>query len=318
MPAPSHASSLRPPITFFIVAALLAGGAIATSLVPVDRAASFSAVLEMWGDVMRDADAVPLQMVRVQDETEMEFGKTLAAGVLPENAPLSTETSYVIQVGNAVARGVKRGRIVYHFRVIDSPQVNAFALPGGYIFVYRGLLQTLRDESQLAAILGHEIAHVDQRHCVERFQYELKLKEMRLPNVAGALADAVRRVGATSYAPYQELEADAEGQLLAAQAGYDPAGGSNAMATIMERVEPQSTARAPRSAIGEAAGAAAQGLSDFFRSHPRTDERMRRLRQVEQAYIASHKGRSYCRGVKNLAERTTCGFSPFDGEMVIY
>ncbi len=313
---------MRPPLTFFIVAALLAAGAVATSRAPVDRAVSFSAVLEMWGDVVRDVDAVPLQMVRVQDETEMEFGASLAARVLPERAALSTETRYVIQVGNAVARGVKRSRIIYRFRVIDSPQVNAFALPGGYIFVHRGLLDTLRDESQLAAILGHEIAHVDQRHCVERFQYELKLKEMRLPNEAGALADAARRVSAISYTPSQEYEADTEGQLLAAQASYDPAGGSNAMATIIERLEPTVAVRAPGSVpgsmVGEAAGAAGRGLSDFFRSHPRTDERLRRMRQVEQRYIASHKGRSYCRGAKNLADRAPCGFSQFDGEMVTY
>lgn len=309
---------MRPPLAFFPIAALLLGGLVATSMVPVDRAASFSAVLEMWGDVMRDLDAVPLQTARVRDETEMEFGKTLADGILPENAPLSIETRYVIQVGNAIARGAKRRNIVYHFRVIDSPQVNAFALPGGYIFVHRGLLETLRDESQLAAILGHEVAHVDQRHCVERFQYELKLKELQLPKGAGALTDAVRRVGSIAYAPYQEYEADAEGQLLAAQANYDPAGGSNAMAAIMERLEPASSARAPGSVVGEAAGAAAQSLNDFFRSHPRTDERMRRLRKLETDFIAAHKGRSFCRGAKNLAERSACGFSPIDGEMVTY
>ena len=62
-----------PRLPFFLVAALLAGGLVATSLAPVDRAASFSAVLEMWGDVIRDVDAVPLQMVRVQEETELNL-----------------------------------------------------------------------------------------------------------------------------------------------------------------------------------------------------------------------------------------------------
>jgi predicted Zn-dependent protease len=309
---------MRPPIAFFIVAGLLLAGAMATSLAPVDRAASFGAVLEMWGDILRDVDAVPLQMARIQEETEMEFGEALAARIVSPHGPVSTDTSYVIQVGNALARGAKRTRIVYHFRVIDSPQINAFALPGGYIFVYSGLLKAVRDESQLAAILGHEIAHVDQRHCVERFQYELKLKELRLPNEAGVLADAARRVGSIAYAPYQEYEADAEGQLLAAGAGYDPAGGSNAMAAFIELLEPAGGLRTPGSPVGEAAGATVQGLSDFFRSHPRTDERMRRLRDVERAYVAGHQGQSYCRGAKNLAERVSCGFSPFDGEMVTY
>ncbi len=293
-------------------------GAVGASLSPVDRAASFGSVLEMWGDILRDVDAVPLQMVRVQEDTEMEFGAQLAERMQPAGASLSRENAYVIQVGNAVARGVKRQRIIYRFRVIDSPQVNAFALPGGYIFVYSGLLKALRDESQLAAILGHEVAHVDLRHCVERFQYELKMKELKLPEGAGALADAMRRVGAVAYAPYQEYEADAQGQWLAAEAGYDPTGGSNAMAALMELLEPGGGVRQPRSPLGEATGAAVQGLSDFFRSHPRTDERARRLREVEQAYIAAHRGREYCRGAKNLADRVSCGFTRFDGEMVRY
>ncbi|MBY0502923.1 MAG: M48 family metallopeptidase [Bryobacteraceae bacterium] len=309
---------MRPPFAFFLIASLLLAGLIATSLAPVDRAASFSAVLEMWGDVLRDVDAVPLQMVRVQEETEMEFGAALAASLVPANAPLSPDTRYLIQVGNDVARHVKRTRIIYHFRVIDSSEVNAFALPGGYVFVHRGLLAALRDESQLAAILGHEIAHIDQRHCVERFQYELKLKELRLPEGGGALTDAVRRVGSISYAPYQEYEADTEGQLLAARAGYDPAGGSNALAAIIEKLEPAVVARAPGSPVSEAATATAQGLSDIFRTHPRTDERMRRLRQVEQAYIAAHPKEFFCRGAKNLAERATCRFAPQEGEMVAY
>lgn len=309
---------MRPPMMFFVVAGLLVAGAVATSLAPVDRAASFGAVLEMWGDVIRDVDAVPLQMARIQDETEMEFGDALAARMFSPQTPLSADTAYVVQVGNAVARGVKRPKIVYHFRVIDSPQVNAFALPGGHVFVYSGLLKVLRDESQLAAILGHEIAHVDLRHCVERFQYELKMKELRLPGEGGALADAVRRAGSIAYAPYQEYEADAQGQLLAAQAGYDPAGGSNAMAALIEALEPTFTARTAGSPVGEAAGAAVQGLSDFFRSHPRSDERMRRLREVERSYVAAHNGGRYCRGAKNLADRVSCVFSEFDGEMVTY
>ncbi len=309
---------MRPPLTFYLVGGLLVAGAAIASLAPIDRAASFNAVLEMWGDLLRDADSLPRHMVRVAAETEMEFGRTLADRIQPQKAVLSADTAYVISVGNEIVRHARRREIVYHFRVIESPQVNAFALPGGYIFVHAGLLRTLRDESQLAAILGHEVAHVDLRHCVDRFQYELKMKELKLPEGPGSLADALRSVAAVAYSPAQEIEADQTGQVMAAAAGYDPAGGSNAMATLQEFLEPSAALRPPGSPMTEAMQAATRGLHDFFRSHPRTDERARRLREVEQAYIAAHRGREYCRGAKNLAGRTSCGFTRFAEEMVRY
>ena len=76
--------------------------------------------------------------------------------------------NYVSNVGQKVAKNTERSDVTYRFHVIDSPMVNAFALPGGYIYVSRGLLSLANSEAELAAVLGHEIGHVTARHAAER------------------------------------------------------------------------------------------------------------------------------------------------------
>ena len=83
------------------------------------------------------------------------------------------------------------------------------------------MLDFLKTEAELAAILGHEIAHVDLRHCIERYQYELSLKRIGLSEVGG-LIDVTRRLISVGYNKYQEVEADAYGTILSIETGYDP------------------------------------------------------------------------------------------------
>ena len=72
------------------------------------------------------------------------------------------------RVGERVARSSHRSNLQYHFTVIDSPDINAFALPGGYIYIHRGLIAYLGSEAELAAVLGHEVGHVTARHSVRQ------------------------------------------------------------------------------------------------------------------------------------------------------
>lgn len=78
------------------------------------------------------------------------------------NDPLLT--AYVDSVGQHLAKKSRRPNLTYHFRIVDSPVINAFALPGGYIYIHRGLLDLLQSESELAGVLGHEIGHMAARH----------------------------------------------------------------------------------------------------------------------------------------------------------
>src|SRR5260370_42098150 len=134
---------------------------------------------------------------------------------------------YVEAVGQKVAMGRQRKGIPYQFLVIDEAVQNAFALPGGRVFIYRGMLEFLNSEAELAAILGHEISHVDLRHCVERYQYQYKLKAL------GSMLEFAHRLMIVGFTQDQESDADSQGEQLAIEAGYDP----DAAAVLFERMK---------------------------------------------------------------------------------
>lgn len=140
---------------------------------------------------------------------------------------------YVNTVGLWVARQSERPDLPWHFAVNDSDHINAFAAPGGYIVVTKGMLRQLRNEAELAAVLGHEVAHVVQKHHIKALR---KSAVMNLVGAGVAAASAESRhaemvqklVGPTKelYArgldKADEFEADRMGLVLAARAGYDP------------------------------------------------------------------------------------------------
>src|SRR5437764_581988 len=123
---------------------------------------------------------------------------------------------YVNLVGNTVARAGARNSIQYHFGILDSEIVSAFALPGGYIFVTRGALANMKSESELAGVLAHEVAHVDGRH-LERTIRDKKLTGIAVeegtshipaPSVLTNIAGELLKAALTSqYSPDKENEA---------------------------------------------------------------------------------------------------------------
>ena len=148
---------------------------------------------------------------------------------------------YVRAVGMRLAAASERPTSPWSFEIARSPEPNAFSLPGGHVYVTRGLLVLVNSEDELAGVLGHEIAHVTARHSLKRLRAALLTAPVSLASAVAGLAagivspllrDAVvgtGRVltGGLVLAPYsraQEREADAIGQALAASAGYDPAG----------------------------------------------------------------------------------------------
>src|SRR6266851_2153169 len=146
-------------------------------------------LLYLVADTEREAERLPLALTRVSDEEEMRVGRELIAGAgfsspNPSDAEAFTVQNYLNDVGRRVARHVHRTGIQYEFHYVSGDYfVNAQALPGGHVLFGRGLLKLLGTEDELAAILGHEIAHVDQRHSIEKLQYELKSRELGLGGV---------------------------------------------------------------------------------------------------------------------------------------
>ena len=108
--------------------------------------------------------------VLMSEEAELEMGRSYNSQILQSQSVYedSQIQNYVQSIGESLAKTSHRSNLIYRFTVLDSPEVNAFALPGGYIFINRGLMAYLSTEEELAAVLGHEIGHVTARHSVSQ------------------------------------------------------------------------------------------------------------------------------------------------------
>ncbi len=186
-------------------------------------------------------------------------------------------TAWLREVGYRLVAQADRQDQEFHFFIIDSPGINAFALPGGFIGVNTGLVLASRNESELAAVLAHEITHVTQRHIARRVEATrgvdmatavTVLAAILLgggdPNIlagaiSGGLAASVQNT--INYTLAYEYEADRIGINLMAGAGFDPEG----MASFFERLEQQSRFREG-------------GLEEFLRTHPVTSARISEAR----------------------------------------
>jgi predicted Zn-dependent protease len=282
-----------------VLVLLLGGGALVT-LGRMDQKADFSAVWEIWGDAVRDTDQVTLRATRVSAEREMRFGREMRLR-LPPDDPLWTP--YVNAVGQTLVPNVRRSEIKYRFHVIDSGQVNAFAIPGGDVFVFTGMLRFLKSEAELAAILGHEVSHIDQRHCIEKYQYQLAARELGLES-AGRLAELARLPFTIGYQKNEEIEADAQGVRLSIQAGYDPRVAPVLFRRMQATFEGETAGRAA-TPEGELVRTVAYGLIDYFHSHPSSQDRSARLEELIAHNRRVLNGKTVYVGASNFERRVS-------------
>jgi predicted Zn-dependent protease len=182
-------------------------------------------LLYLVADTQREAERIPLAVTRVSDKRETQVGEQIVGSYGLTAAPAGDPDAraiieYLNAVGLRVASHVQRKAIPYHFYLQDDPNfVNAFALPGGNIVVGRGLLSLMESEDELAAVLGHEIAHVDNRDAIERLQYKLASEKLGLGDLFRFGAPAVE-IFEAGYTKEQEFQADRTGLALAVEAGY--------------------------------------------------------------------------------------------------
>ncbi len=217
------------------------------------------------------------------DEEEYYIGRAVAAAILRDYRPVNDPRRliYINSVGQMLARYSARPEIYggYRFMLVVSDEVNAFAAPGGYVFVTTGLYRRLRTEEQLAAVLAHEIAHVTLKHGLAAIKSSNltqafaiigteAAKEYAPAQIAqltqafdGSIKDVVNKLVVSGYSRSQEYDADAEAVALAYRAGYDPGGMSQFLETL-------------------ATGAAANTGAGFYRSHPPAVDRLAKVRDV--------------------------------------
>jgi predicted Zn-dependent protease len=186
----------------------------------------------------------------VTSEGEQELGVKMAKEVertmgLYDSPEL---VEYVKKLGRRLSEHSPRQDVIYAFHVVDMVEPNAFALPGGYVYVSRGLLALVNDEEELAGVLAHEIAHVASRHHAKSAGMSVITSPLRIgagiagaatgivaPRIGGVIAGVGEVTSALFTAPYsreQEREADRVGQEIAAQAGYAPEGLSRFLKTL--------------------------------------------------------------------------------------
>jgi predicted Zn-dependent protease len=149
--------------------------------------------------------------------------------------------------------------------------INAFSLPGGPVYVGEGLLDLMTSEDQLAAVLGHEVEHIDHFHCAERVQIEARLRKLKL-DIVGALVQIPLTVWEAGYNKDEELEADREGMQLTVLGSYSPYGAVTLFENFAKLHDEYIIhAQSPEE---ELSALAIQSLEGYFRSHPQPSERL--------------------------------------------
>lgn len=232
-------------------------------------------------------DAKDLADASLSTEEEIAYGKGMHPYILAEMGGAYKNRAlqgYVDSVGQKLAAGAKRKDLKFNFTVVNNPMVNAFAMPGGYIYVTTGILKTMKDEAELAAVLGHEIGHVDARHSVKRLQSMVmaekgskyankavgKVAKKGMGKVGGALTKQAfkklsgefAQIALMGYGRNQELESDRIGIQLANDNRYDPEGAVRLFETLLSLE----------------GGSASHGNS-LFSSHPETKKRIKKAQK---------------------------------------
>jgi len=246
----------------------------------VDVEASPAAMLYLVADTEQELTRLPVHFTRMSDAEEIRIGDEIAmmyrSGYV-EGQNDSEIERYLTDVGAKLSPHAHRA-LPYKFHYVrDEGMINAFALPGGHVYVGAGLLSMMDSEDELAAVLGHEIEHIDHYHCADRAQQERALRRIPL----GGLVAIPMVVFEAGYSKDQELEADREGTRLAVEAGYS-ASGAIRMFETFDRLYQRYRVNQTRAASPqqELSNVAMQTLEGYFRSHPLPSERVAQIQKM--------------------------------------
>ena len=299
---------MRPKSVFLVISLVICVFLIALVLLkgtPPDKV-SLDSVSEVIESVLHHTDEIGKILTAVSDEEEIEIGERIYKRSLKyrvlhylKGSPLD---KYVTAVGNEVAGNVKRRKIKYKFHIVDSWCPNAFACPGGHIYISIGLLKELESEAELAAILGHEITHVDAKHAIGAIQYKIaagKIVEADIDTFADIGYQLLFRPG---YSEVQEYEADIGGVYLAYKCGYHPLAVINAFENICSW---ESSGKRTEfiTPLGDTLTAAGEFLGRYFATHPLTAERIDRIKEYVKDNKMTTETRKFYLGQKNYIEK---------------
>jgi predicted Zn-dependent protease len=225
--------------------------------------------------------------VVISEDQELRMGRSFDQQVKKEtpvydhkNGDREALAAYVERLGQNLARVSHRANIEYRFSVIDSPDVNAFALPGGYIYITRGILAYLNSEAELAAVLGHEIGHVTARHSVRQISAQqgasigITLAAILIPGMrnvnTGNMIDIAANAWLSGYGREHELEADRLGAEYLTRTGY-PAQAMIDVIGVLKNQEKYADA------LANSEGRKPRAYHGLFATHPDNDTRLKEV-----------------------------------------
>lgn len=218
----------------------------------------------------------PAQEIKVGAQEHQKIVRSF--GILPSSHPVQI---YVSKVGQKVAVDTERPDVRYQFFVLDSPTMNAFALPGGYVYVTRGLLAQANSEAELASVLAHEIAHITARHSAERYSRGVLTTLGAIAVAAAADSSQVAQAAGIgsdlyikSYSRQQESQADELGIRYLHRAGYTP----EAMASFLSHLGAHDHLQ------GQITGRGSQKGLGYFSTHPHTQDRVVQAKGIASQY----------------------------------
>jgi predicted Zn-dependent protease len=236
----------------------------------------------------------------VMDESrEIAEGGKAHAQVLSEYGvyPNQRLQAYVNDLGQRLAAQSHRANLTWHFTVLDSPEINAFALPGGYVYITRGLMAYMDSEADLAGVIGHEIGHVTARHGAQRATRQQTaglgvlaatvlgvLAESRVPGAGKLVGQVSQGVAAgyiASYGRDQELQADQLGAEYLARNQYNPRN----MVDVIQVLKHQEQYAIE---VARAEGRKAPPKTNWLSSHPSNDQRLQTINQIATQYTGNY------------------------------
>jgi predicted Zn-dependent protease len=216
------------------------------------------------------------EYILINSLEEVQIGRSMSETIVKKEIPPLDDPAKqlaVNRIGNRIVQASDRKEIVYHFMILDSPDLNAFALPGGYVYIYNGLLGRV-DEQALAAVLAHEVGHVAAKHSIKKLQaalgYDLLMgialvglgnKDPQLAEEVGRLSNTVYDLLSRGYSRQDELLADRLAVKYLSQAGFDP----HAMVRVLEILQKE---KGPGGRVFE-----------ILSTHPRMEERIKKVKE---------------------------------------
>ena len=236
----------------------------------------------------------------MDEKDEIAEGRKAHEGILKEYGVVDNPRlqAYVNGVGQRLASQSHRANLTWTFTVLDSPEINAFALPGGYVYITRGIMAYLDSEAELAGVIGHEIGHVTARHSAQRATRAQNAGiGVIAATVAGIVAEAYGLPGAgqlasqvsqgvaagyvASYSRDQELQADELGAEYLVRNQYNPQNMIDVIAVLKNQ-------ESYAAELAKAEGRAAPGGANWLSTHPASDQRLADIKRTAAKYKGSY------------------------------